>query len=345
MSQTELAKRMGKTLKSVNEILSDSADVAITPDTALQLERTLGLPASFWLKREQAYQEVKARKREREQRQREIGWLDSLPLRDLRRRGYLSMPRRSPEAVREALSFFGVASVECWNLFWSRAEVDYRMSGAFASEVGHLAAWLRCGELEAQKISCDPYDPKTFETALRQIRKLTTAPVEEIHKGIVTNCAEAGVAAVFVAEFPKTHLSGAARWICGGRRPVIQLSLRHKTDDHLWFTFFHEACHILRHGKKGIYVDDKRPEGARIEQEANHFARSILIPEGEYSTFIRDREKFYPEDIQKFARAVGIAPGLVVGRLQFDGFLDRKFCNHLKRRFEFGAGNTLLESL
>ena len=59
MSQTELARRMGRPKKTINEILHGKA--AITADTALQLERVLGVTSKFWLNLEANYQMVKAR--------------------------------------------------------------------------------------------------------------------------------------------------------------------------------------------------------------------------------------------------------------------------------------------
>ena len=59
MSQAELAERMGRPKKTVNEIVNGKA--AITPETALQLERVLGVPARFWMNREQQYREALAR--------------------------------------------------------------------------------------------------------------------------------------------------------------------------------------------------------------------------------------------------------------------------------------------
>lgn len=55
MTQPELAERMGRPLKTVNEIIKGKT--ALTPETALQLERVIGVPADFWLKREARYRE------------------------------------------------------------------------------------------------------------------------------------------------------------------------------------------------------------------------------------------------------------------------------------------------
>lgn len=54
MTQAELAKRTGRPKKTINEIVKGKA--AITADTALQLERVLGIPASFWNNLERNYQ-------------------------------------------------------------------------------------------------------------------------------------------------------------------------------------------------------------------------------------------------------------------------------------------------
>ena len=63
MSQAELAERTGRPRKTINEIINGKT--AITPDTALQLERVLSIPAQFWSQREQNYQDFLARQRER----------------------------------------------------------------------------------------------------------------------------------------------------------------------------------------------------------------------------------------------------------------------------------------
>ena len=46
LTQAELAARAGRPKKTINEIIKGKA--AITPDTAVQLERVLGSKASFW---------------------------------------------------------------------------------------------------------------------------------------------------------------------------------------------------------------------------------------------------------------------------------------------------------
>ena len=117
-----------------------------------------------------------------------------------------------------------------------------------------VAAWLRKGEIEAGKIETSSYNPRSFKGALKKIRSLTTEPPEIFEPEVKKLCAEGGVAIAFAPELPGTRVYGATRWL-KATKALIQMSLRGKTDDHLWFTFFHEAGHILLHGKDELFIE------------------------------------------------------------------------------------------
>ena len=53
MSQRKLARAMGRPVQTVNKIVLGRK--ALTPRTALELERVLGIPAQFWTRREADY--------------------------------------------------------------------------------------------------------------------------------------------------------------------------------------------------------------------------------------------------------------------------------------------------
>ncbi|MEJ8548140.1 HigA family addiction module antitoxin [Brevibacillus borstelensis] len=330
MSQAELAERTGVTTKHINGIIKGKA--AITPRTALQFERVLGVPATFWNNLETNYREKLAELEERKQLESEILWLKQLPLKVLLDRGWMKKGHDNVEQVKEALNFFGCASVEKWKELWQKVlnspEVAYRKSVAFESEVGAVSAWLRQGELEAQHINSKPFNAATFRKALKEIRLLTKEDPDIFVPRMVELCAEAGVCVVFVPEIPRCRVNGATRWLTP-TKALIQLSLRYKTDDHLWFTFFHEAGHILLHGKKGYFLEVADNHNDQ-EDEANKFAADFLIPHDSYKTFLKG--KITKSRVISFANQVGIAPGIIVGRLQHDGYLSYRFFNDLKVR-------------
>lgn len=334
MTQAELARRTGRPQKTINEIIRGKA--SITPETALQLQRVLGTPASYWNNRQQQYLEHQARMRERAALSQEIDWLKRFPVKAMASKGWIQLCENKVDQLVEVLGFFGVASPEQWSAVWDKPLVAYRRTKAFESKHEDISAWLRRGEIEAQDIYCQPYDAEAFRSALGEARGLTVQPPEVFCPGLVRLCARAGVAVVFVPQLPKARVSGATRWLTSDKA-LIQLSLRYRTDDHLWFTFFHEAGHILKHGKRDIFL-----EGATVdedkESEADAFAADMLIPEQQLRDFLaKTPSDRYPrtESVRQFAAAVGIAPGIVAGRLQHEGRVPPSHYNGLKRRLKW----------
>lgn len=330
MSQAELAERTGRPRKTINEIVKGKA--AITPETALQFERVLGVPASFWSKREYHYREFLAREEERKKLANQTAWLDKLPVKTMVKLGWIPAADDRVTQLRHVLNFFGVASPQEWRGLWSGAQAAFRRSPAFESDPGAVAAWLRKGELEAQRIACAPFDEARFKDVLVSVKELTATTPERFIPELTQLCASAGVAVVFVRELPRTRVSGATRWLTPVKA-LIQLSLRYKTDDHLWFTFFHEAAHILRHGKSGLFIEEEDGGGEK-EEEANQFAADLLIPAPELRSFLEKWNRSLAA-VRHFARAQGISPGIVVGRLQHEGVLPRTHGNKLKIRFQW----------
>lgn len=329
MSQAALAERTGRPKKTINEIINGKS--SITPATALQLERVLGVPASFWNKRESDYREFLARKEEQENLKKQVEWLKKLPLKAMMKLGWIEASSDKVTQLQLVLNFFGVATPKEWDELWNGSRLAFRRSPSFKSDPGAVAAWLRKGELQGQSIVCSPFDEARFKEALQKAKDLTVTPLEDFRKELVRLCALAGVAVVFVPELPGTRTSGATRWLTTDKA-LIQLSLRYKTDDQLWFTFFHEAGHILMHGKSKVFLEDDSAKDG-MEEEANHFAANLLIPESKLRQFTAKGERSLTA-IQSFAHELGIAPGIVVGRLQHESYLPKSHCNGLKKRVE-----------
>jgi hypothetical protein len=290
-----------------------------------------GIADDVWNNLEANYRAFHARKRADQELEKQVAWVKRFPVKQLVERKLLEVPQSPVHAVGLLLRFFVVASIAVWEERYSSLPIAYRRSPAFLSELEPLAAWLRTGELLAQKIATDPYDRDTFMHALRELRSLTNERIEDFEPKMKELCRRSGVAVVFVSEFPKTHLSGAARWLTP-EKALAQLSLRHKTNDHFWFSLFHEAAHILNHSKKGLYIDEENHLISDEEKQADDFASRMLIPLKEYRAFVA-ASRFTRRSILKFADRVGIAPGIVVGRLQHDNHITFSRLNDLKVRF------------
>jgi HTH-type transcriptional regulator/antitoxin HigA len=332
MSQTDLAKRLGVTLKHVNRIVKGAA--SISAELALGLEKVFGAPASFWMTREAHFQADQARQRQLEQFSRQGDWAAQFPLRELRARGRVSRNSTGAQLVEELLSFFGIATPEDWK----EPNVAYRKSLKYQSDPFALSAWLREGELEAAALVCEPYDDTKFLEALVQARSLTRLEPEAWWPALRKLCADAGVAVVAVPAYVGAKANGATQWPASDKA-LVQLSLRHKWEDIFWFSFFHEAGHVVLHRKKeeygDLFVESARgpadPLDQRIEDEANRFAARTLIP----PPYDKRLPRLSLSDIESFAKAIDVAPAIVVGRLQFDGLLAYSQGNHLRRRLSF----------
>jgi HTH-type transcriptional regulator/antitoxin HigA len=339
-SQTELAQRLGFSPKHLNQLVKGKA--ALSEDAALRLERVLGSTANFWLNREAKYREHLARIEAEERHQSWIGWLEKLPLDDLKKAGVIPNKRitlkSKPGLVEPLLRFFCVASPEQWEQHYNAGmELAFRRTRTTQSDIGSISSWLRLGEIEAEKIDGPNYNRAKFEKALKSIRNLTTQPPEQFEPELRRLCRESGVAFVLVPSIPKAHVSGVARWL-NAHRPLIQLSLYGKTNDRFWFTFFHEAAHILLHsedsgGKKVIYLDDLNGDSqdSKEEQEANQWAREFLIPTAYNNRLFELRSN---DSVIRIAQTIGIHPGIVVGRLQHDGIIPPSYLNGLKVSFQ-----------
>ena len=333
MTKAELAERIGKTPKHIGDIIKHGAP--ITPATAMELEKALGTPASFWNNRERRYRETLARLKERKRLKKEVSWMASFPIREMIKSEWIKRHKDKIDQVDVLLCFFGVKSSLQWEKMWFNFNPIYRQSKAFTNKPEACSAWLRRGELQAQEIACAPFDREKFKSALGAIRLLTRKEPEQFGTRTVKMCGDAGVAVVFTPQIKGAPIYGVTRWLTADKA-MIQLSLRGKFEDLLWFTFFHEAGHILLHGKKEIFIEGSDNHNEK-EQEADKFATNFLIPSGAWQKFLRSENYKSKNAVEAFTAQLEVSPAIVVGRLQHEGLIPFSHLNGLRRRFEIKA--------
>jgi HTH-type transcriptional regulator/antitoxin HigA len=330
MTQTELAERLGVSLKHVNRVIKGAATVSA--ELALGLEKVFGASATFWMTREAQYQADKARLEQRREFAGALEWARQFPIAELRKRGLLPKTADRGELVEQLLGFLGLAHPAQWR----DPQVAYRKSQKFESDTFALAAWLREGELQATGIPCKPYDEDEFLHALQDVRGLTRLDPEKWWPALQERCAEAGVAVVVVDAYARAKANGATWWLSPDKA-LIQLSLRYRWEDIFWFSFFHEAGHVVLHRKKDVFVElgpkdrSTDPQEQQLENEADRFASRTLIP----APHDRRLGTLTLEQVPAFARALGISPAIVVGRLQHDQLLPWNQGNHHRKRLQF----------
>ena len=342
LSQAEFARRCGRSAKLISEIVAGRAP--IDSETALQCEKVLGVDADIWIGIESSYRLHLAREAEARFAIASVRWAKAFPVGELVKRGCFTRPTSDTDRVSKLLTFFRVGSVEAWKARYGSGQIAYRHSPSFKSKEHVLATWLWLGEKASEDQHCAKYDKGQFKEALRSIRALTREPVEKALPQAIKLSCEAGVALVLVRPLRGMAVSGAARWL-SPRKAIIQLSARHKSDDHLWFTFFHEAAHILLHSKKAVFVDGTNGDDMETEAEANAWASDTLIPSRAWQRFIAN-PSFDEYSVCAFADEQRIAPGIVVGRLQHRELLPwRSKLNRLKRSLTWKGELLVSENL
>lgn len=327
LNQRELARRSGRPAQAINEIVRGTKE--ITPETALQFERVLGVPAHIWTRLEADYQYVKARLEDRERLKKEIPLARHYPYAEMAAFGWVARTRNELERVQELLEFFGVASLGRV----PKLSVSFRRSEKIQASHEALAVWLRQGERLAQQIETEPFSSENLRAALSELRGFTRQPAETFQPKLTDLLGRCGVAFVIVPHLRRTGAHGATRWITTSKA-LVQMSIRYRWNDIFWFGLIHELGHVLRHGRGGVFIEDHRRNAE--EDEADSFAMDTLIPPKDFAVFVRTAD-FSSFAIRRFADRQGIDPGIVVGRLQHEGHMDHSTLNGLRVRFTLVA--------
>jgi len=305
----------------------------ITDELAGRLQTTLGVPASFWQLREAHYRKDMRRIAESMPSDVAKAWLRDLPVKDMARFGWIEDHVDTTLRLAECLRYFDVPSIDSFDRRVDRllGGAKLRASASFKSNPASLTAWLRKGEIEAELTSCESWSADKLLASLPELRRLTLLrdPKKFIPQ-LKAICAESGIA--FVAARPPSgcRASGATKFVSDDKA-LLMLSFRHLSDDHFWFSFFHECGHLILHGRDGVFIEGEPHDTRAHEDEANLFAEKALIPDPWHGLLTKLPAR--RDEVIRFAVRVGVAPGIVVGQLQHRKRLGHNYLNYLKRRF------------
>jgi HTH-type transcriptional regulator/antitoxin HigA len=328
MSLPTLAINISQSEGETISLLQGKAE--LTQAIAEHLHVALGGSTEFWLQREKQYRQECLRLNNNSED--DISWLNELPIADLVRSKWIRQVKDPAQRVTECLDFFGVPSVREWREKYGNilSTAAFRTSQTFTPQLGATAAWLRRGTIEAISATCGYWSKTRFQALLPSLRELSRKRRPELFvPELQRRCAECGVVVVINRSPTGCRASGATLFV-SEKRALLLLSFRYLSDDHFWFTFFHESAHLVLHGRNKVFIEQEALSSAE-EQEANEFAERMLIPEDALDDF--RHLKLQDKEVIRFARNIGISPGVVVGQLQHQKRLRPNQLNHLKTRF------------
>jgi plasmid maintenance system antidote protein VapI len=329
-SVSDLASHLGWRTESLHALVA--GEQALTEKIAVSLASFFDTTPSFWIKRESQFRAGLESMEASGGRE----WLKKLPLADMVAYKWVAAGNASENLIR-CLNFFGCSGVAEWQRRYGAALTGalFRKSTTFDSEVESVSVWLRQGERLAESVPLQKWDRERLRAQLPALRALSRVsdPARFVPE-LTRLCASVGVAIVVVRTPQKCPASGAAYFL-SAEKAVIQLSFRYLSDDHFWFSFFHEIGHLLMHEATGIHLEDAGAHDGNEESEANEFAADVLIPAAERARMLAMGED--TRAIVRFATQVGTSPGVVVGQMQHYGAIKHGRMNALKKRYTWGG--------
>ena len=336
MGPKEFAVRTGKPEKTIAAVLKGQS--SITPGMAVQFENVTRIPAHFWMNYQKGYDEYVAREKQKATIEAATEWTRSFPVAEMTRHGWIPGRTTIKEKTAELLTFFGVANHKAWEEYYfnQQLKVAFRISLASTSQPYAISAWLRKGELQAAGQQAKPYSAKVFKDALPEIKKVMAAHPSDLFGRLQSLCAAAGVKVVHTPCLPKAPISGCTRWL--NDTPLIQLTGRYKRNDSFWFTFFHEAGHILLHRKKDVFLESVEYDDKDLkkEKEADKFAIEWTLS-AEQEKEIAQTAPLNDKMIREFAKKFNTHPAIIVGRLQHGGLMPQFQGQQFLEKVEYEA--------
>lgn len=333
ISREIFAKRINTSTDFVDRLITGKE--SISEDLSFKLSRLLGGSSTFWRNRELQYQQsIEALKCSSEV------WVNSLPIKDMIKFGWIQDVK---DKFTECLNFFGVKTVQEWQNRYEnlQSNVAFRTSPTFSSDLMAVSAWIRKGEMISENYQSNNWDSESFESALHRIKPLTRKKTpKDFLPELIRTCAECGVIVAVVPTPKGCSASGATKFV-SEKKALLLLSFRHLSDDHFWFTFFHEAGHLIMHGNKITFVEGLQAEkDQEEEEEANLFSSEVLIPHEMQPTLYTLKSD--TKKIVSFASQAGVSPGIVVGQMQHRGIIAFSYLNSFKRRYNWNDINDVI---
>ena len=326
ITQRELAARTSKSEKFVSQLINGK--VALTADTAHDLSLVTGIGTDVWLRLEASYQAA-AKRAEVAASAASESPVEAVLMTFLRKHGIVTAGGRDKGTqTLQVFEYLRVSSMEGVAKLAARRAVAFRTSAAFVPDAVATEVLLRLAHDQADLLPTPAYDESRLREAFPRLRALTVLDPARAALAARGELAACGVALVFVPSVPKAHCHGVTMW--KGERVIVALSDRGKSEDHFWFTLFHELAHVLAGKRDEIYLDGVGDGDKPVwEVEADAFAAEALIPASEEARLSAVASL---QDAADLAAGLGVSPAIVVGRLQHLGLKPFSWGTGLKRR-------------
>ena len=322
MSQKEFAARMNMSTKHISKLVN--GEVQLTPDVSIRLETVLGISAKFWNNLEALYREDLARVEAENSMDEDIEIARQFPYSEMAAYGWIPKTREAKEKVLYLRKYFEIVQLSLLGNEQITKIACRRLAITNKSDLA-LMAWSQEAKIMARDIKVEPINVKGLTKSLKEFRSMTNMKANVFCPKLKRVLADNGIALVFLPHLKGSFLQGAT--FMDGNKIVVGLTARGRDADKFWFSFFHEMAHIILG-----HINNTDGTTEQDEHDADTWAGDILIPKDSYEEFLAKGD-FSDYSICEFAGSQGIAPGIVVGRLQNDEIIGHNMYNVLKEHY------------
>ena len=317
LTQADFAKRLDTTPKNLSKLIRGEQRLSV--DMAMKLSKMLGTSIEYWLNLQNAYDTVLAQMASDEKLELEKTVLKLLDYSYFRKHfGLPNLPRKIDEQVVAVRSFLKVSSLTV--LTSPDMAASFRSSSGEMSEkaIARANAMVQIATNETIAAKAPDFNKKRFEEAI-EFALTQTRNHDTFYPLIRDRFYDAGVVFVILPNLPGSKTSGATKKI--GKSVMIMVNNRRLYADSFWFTLMHEIGHVMN-GDFGISFEG---EAGEAESMADEYAENKLIDPVSYESFIKESKgRFTIGNITAFAEDIDRDPGIILGRLENDGYVDHR---------------------
>lgn len=337
LNQEEFAKRLGVASKTVSKIVNGKAN--ISNDVAKRLSTMLGTSIGVWLNLQQSYDEKLLDKKVQDEIDDDYEILELLDINFFTNHlRIMEKNLKKHEKIKFLRTFLKVSTLQ--QLKERDLLINCRTSNCTPNDVKNIVpinAWVQTAINEGRDIQTHPYNHNLLKSCLPEIRLMTNQSPEDFLPRLTDILKESGVALAILPHLKNSKINGAVRWL-SHEKVILAINVRGVYADLFWFTLFHELGHVFQHRTTNTFLnyrsaDDIDTVNQTLEEEADLFSQETLIESSKYSNFITTNI-FSEAAIINFAHQINIHPGIIVGRLQHDRYLEFNQFNHLKEKYK-----------
>ena len=323
MNQKEFAARMDMSEKHVSNLIN--GEVKITPDTAYKLEIVLGVPAEFWNNLEAVYRSKIAKAKAENAMDADMEIARKFPYSEMAKYDWVPVTKEPKEKVLNLRKYFEVVQLSLLDNEQITKIACRRLATTEKSNLA-LIAWAQRVKIQSRNISVEPINLDRLVDFIPKFKHMTLLDPKDFVPQLKMDFARCGIALVFVPHLKGSFLHGAS--FVDGNKIVIGITARGKDADRFWFSLFHEIAHILL-GHIGQFGGISEED----EKRADRYARDMLIEQDAFLAF-KEKKDYSRQSVLMFAKEQGIAPGIVVGRMQTERMLLYNELNDLKEKYK-----------